>query len=287
MAILQTIWEKISGKASDFEPPHSEPLSGELQQAMASLSTIGLSTTQPDQYLPLRRLHAQRQLIEVKITGNSQSYQTLIMAIDIDRGLLWLDDLFPSQRQLKVGDAITLRHHRNGEQLCFSSPVVAWGDSFGASGLAILLPEALSYQPRRQHQRCDLSQNLSLTVKIRPVGHEPSYGNLQDLSLGGLGLRVAGNLLGQLRHGALLPVCELSLSDELLIRCSARVRAFSITRAPHRCTLISAEFVDISVERHHQLQQFLYKTTHSNSQSPSQQILSQQFDQPELNLRTA
>ena len=69
MAILQTIWEKISGKASDFEPPHSEPLSGELQQTMASLSTIGLSTTRPDQYLPLRRLHAQRQLIEVKITG--------------------------------------------------------------------------------------------------------------------------------------------------------------------------------------------------------------------------
>ncbi len=282
MAMLQTMWQKISGKTPNLEPTQAEPVFTELQKALLSLNTV--PDTPPNQYLPLRQLHTQRQMIEVKIDGNSQSYQTFILAIDSERGLLWLDDLFPNQRLLKVGDTITLRHHRNSEQLCFSSPVVAWGDSFGANGLAILLPEFVSYQPRRKHHRYDLSCNSFLSVKIRPVGYEPSYGSIQDLSLGGLALRVAGNLTGQLRHGALLPVCELNLSDDLLIRCSARIRAFCITRSPQRSTLISAEFVDLNAECKHQLQQFLYKVTHS------QQILLQQselHEQSELILRTA
>lgn len=281
MAMLQTMWQKISGKALDLEPNQAEPAFTDRQKALLSLNTTHIP---PNQYLPLRHLQAQRQIIEVKIDGSSQSYQTLILAIDIERGLLWLDDLFPNQRSLKVGDTITLRHHRNSEQLCFSSEIVAKGDSFGANGLAILLPELLSYQPRRQHQRYDVSHNPYLTVKIRPVGYEPSYGNLQDLSLGGLGMRVAGNLIGQLRHGALLPVCEMSLSDDLIIRSSARIRAFCITRSPHRSTLISAEFVDLSAEHQHKLQQFLYKAAHS------QQIILQQSEldeQSELISRTA
>ncbi|MES2675725.1 MAG: PilZ domain-containing protein [Pseudomonadota bacterium] len=282
MAILHTMWQRISGKTTNAEPTQPEPAFTALQKALLSLHPE--QAEQPNQYLPLQQLHAQRQIIEVKINGSSQSYQTFILAIDIERGLLWLDDLFPNQRLLKAGDTITLRHHRNSEQLCFSSPVVAWGNSFGANGLAILLPEHLSYQPRRQHHRCDLSGDASLSVKIRPVGYEPSYGNIQDLSLGGSALRVAGNLTGQLRHGALLPVCELHLSDDLLIRCSARIRAFSIARSPRRSTLISVEFIDLTAESRHQLQQFLYKTAHS------EQIRSQQLEldeQSELILRTA
>ena len=280
MAILQTVWQKLSRKM----PPLTSSLTEIPSPAPNEPLVFFDDTTHlhryrlPEQYLPLSQLQDRRQIIEVRINDNNQSYQTLIMAIDVARGLLWLDDLFPAQRQLKIGDSITLRHHRNGEQLSFSSPIVARGDSFGANGLAILLPETLSYRPRRQHQRCDLSHNLSLTAKIRSVGCEPSYGNLQDLSLGGAGLRLAGNILGQLRHGALLPVCELSLSDELVIRCSARVRAFSTTRAPHRCTLISAEFVDLSPERQHQLKQFLYKVTHS------QRTMPQEVDTQEMRL---
>lgn len=270
MAILQTLWQRISGQTTNMDPTQIEPAFTELQKALLSLNPG--QGEQPNQYLPLRQLHAQRQIIEVKIDGNSKSYQTFILAIDVERGLLWLDDLFPNQRLLKVGDTITMRHHRNSEQLCFSSPVVAWGNSFGANGLAILLPEFVCYQPRRQHHRYDLSGNASLSVKIRPVGYEPSYGSIQDLSLGGAALRVAGNLIGQLRHGALLPVCELHLSDDLLIRCSARIRAFRIARSRHRSTLVSVEFIDLNTESRHQLQQFLYKITHS------QQIRSQQFE---------
>jgi c-di-GMP-binding flagellar brake protein YcgR len=219
--------------------------------------TLLSQTVLADQYLPLIELQQKRQLIEVRIRGDSRVYQTLILELDLEHELLWLDDLFPSQHLLNLGDEITLRHHRHGEQLCFSSPVVAWGDSGAASGLAILLPENLSYQPRRQNHRCDVSAESAVQVKIRAIGQEMCYGALRDLSLGGLRLSVPGNLLGQLRHNALLPFCELRLSDELQIRCSARVCSFRLELKPHRSTHISVKFTEMTSEARQQLEQFM------------------------------
>jgi c-di-GMP-binding flagellar brake protein YcgR len=261
MAILRSVWQKLSGKPStsktltDSSPKFSSP----AQLTLASVSPINkvAEDTIPDNYLPLWQLLNQRQIIEVKVDGSSLSYQTLVLAIDIQRGLLWLDDLFPKQHVLEIGDRITLRHHRNGEQLSFSSPILAWGSNYGAAGLAIMLPEQLCYLPRRQFRRADMTDTPSLSLKLRAVGQDISYGSVLDISSGGLRASIPGNLLGQLRHGALLPLCELTLSDELTIRCSARVRGFRLLRAPHRHTQISIEFIDLPLERQQQLQQFI------------------------------
>lgn len=259
MAILRSVWQKLSGKPSPTKVTTNASLSSPAQLTLASVSPIGkvAEDTIPDNYLPLWQLLNQRQIIEVKVEGSSLSYQTLVLAIDIQRGLLWLDDLFPKQHILEIGDRITLRHHRNGEQLSFSSPILAWGSNYGANGLAIMLPEQLCYVPRRQFRRADMSNTPSLSLKLRAVGQDVSYGSVLDISSGGLRASIPGNLLSHLRHGALLPLCELTLSDELTIRCSARVRGFRLLRTPHRHTQISIEFIDLSLERQQQLQQFI------------------------------
>jgi c-di-GMP-binding flagellar brake protein YcgR len=268
MAMLHSLWQKISGKHNAAGSAITQPSPFELSLKEQPTVQPTLAAV-PDQYVALWQLHRQRQFLEVKVEGSSRSFHTLIVAMDIPRGILWLDDLFPSQNLLEIGDIITLRHHRNGEQVSFSSPIVAWGSHYEASGLAVILPAELQYQPRRQSTRCDLSHNKSLSIKIRPIGHNISYGNVQDLSVGGVRFNIAGNLLGQLRHGALLPMCELELCDELVIRCSARIRAFRMLRAPHRCTQISIEFVDLTLERKLQLQQFLNNLGHIHTSSYS------------------
>ncbi|GGY67168.1 hypothetical protein GCM10011613_09080 [Cellvibrio zantedeschiae] len=258
MASLRSMWQRLAGKTAETKPAVIAPNST-TAGVMAKVMHIPKANRElvPDQYLPLWQLLNQRQIIEVKVEGSSLAYQTLVLAIDIQRGLLWLDDLFPSQHVLEVGDRITLRHHRNGEQLSFSSPILAWGSSYGATGLAIMLPEQPCYVPRRQLDRANVSNKPSLSVKVRPIGQDISYGSVLDVSSGGLRASIPGNLLGQLRHGALLPLCELTLSDELTIRCSARVRSFRLLRSPHRHTQISLEFVDLAHERAQQLQQFI------------------------------
>ncbi|MET0356925.1 MAG: PilZ domain-containing protein [Cellvibrio sp.] len=265
MAILRSVWQKLSGQQKSGQSAAaavstSKAAAPQLPstRTLASVSPISrLKDGAADKYEALHQLLNQRQIIEVKVEGSSLSYQTLVLAIDVQRGLLWLDDLFPKQHLLEIGDRITLRHHRNGEQLSFSSPILAWGTNYGANGLAILLPEQVSYIPRRQHRRADMSDKSSLNLKLRAVGHDAVYASLLDISSGGLRASVPGNLLGQLRHGALLPLCELILSDELTIRCSARVRGFRLLRLPHRHTQISIEFVDLPFERQQQLQQFI------------------------------
>lgn len=254
MAILRSVWQKLAGKSVAKK---DSPV-----QADASLAKVTPILKQPReaipaQYLALADLLDHRQLIEVKIENSSLSYQTLVVAIDIKRGLLWLDDLFPSQHMLEVGDNITLRHHRNGEQLSFSAPILAWGSQYGATGMAILLPEQATYLPRRQYRRADMRDKPSLSLKFRTIGHDICYGSILDISSGGLRASITGNLLSQLRHGGLLPLCELSLSDELTLRCSARIRGFQLLRTPHRHTQISIEFIDLADESAKQLQQFI------------------------------
>ncbi len=265
MAILRSVWQKLSGKSSTAKLAAAKPeLPKPATLTLASVSAITKASKDsiPHQYLPLLQLLNQRQLIEVKVEGSSLSYQTLILAIDIERGLLWLDDLFPNQHVLEIGNQISLRHHRNGEQLSFSSPILAWGSNYGANGLAIMLPDHLSYSPRRQLRRADMSNKPSLSLKIRAIGQDITYGSVLDISSGGLRASVPGNMLGQLRHGALLPLCEFTLSDELTIRCSARVRSFRLLRTPHRHTQVSIEFIDLPAERVQQLQQFINNLIH-------------------------
>lgn len=210
-----------------------------------------------DQYAPLWELKNQRQLLEAKITGSSRAYQSMILAIDTERGLLWLDDLFPQQLMLEVGDEITVRHHRNGEQLMIRSQVVALGSTYDASGFAVHLPDFVYYMPRRSSPRYIVGHQSPLSVKIRTLGQEPSYGTLQDISTGGLRLIVAGNMLPYLRHGALLPLCEVDINEELQIRCRARICAFRMGRSPYRHTQISVEFIDMEEETRIALTRFL------------------------------
>lgn len=279
---LNSLWQKVSPKKSRAQTPsfggasYSEPVSAITSGNSPSPYTTQHKDSVPQAYMPLWELQAQRQIIEVKVSGSTRSHQTLIMAIDAERGILWLDDLFPTQNLLDIGDEITLRHHRNGEVLRFSAPVIAWGSSFGANGLAILLPLSVSYKPRRQNLRADLSVKTSVSVRIRPIGKDISYGSVQDISVGGLRLCVPGNILGQLRHDALLPLCEFSLSDELILRCNARVRAFRLVRSPHRATQISVEFIGLNPEHQLQLLQFINNV-----------VYLQQPQQPDLELRSA
>jgi c-di-GMP-binding flagellar brake protein YcgR len=194
--------------------------------------------------LPLMQLQESRQLLEVKWGSSSRVYQTLILAVDIQRGLIWIDELFPQQHTLDIGDSLTLRHHRKGEELILETHVIAMGKQFGTQGIALSIPEQIQWQPRRRQTRFALSGAATL-VKIRPLGEEPTYGKLQDISTGGFSVTVSGNLLGQLRHGALLPLCEMTLDDQIQVRCKGRICAFRMQREPFRSTRICVQFVDL------------------------------------------
>lgn len=246
MTILRAVLQKISGKKTAVNSADDRKI-------------IGPNLHGP--HARLWQLQASRQLLEVIPRGHKSSYQSMIIALDEERGLLWLDELFPTPGLLEIGDEITVRHHRNGEVLSFTTPVIAWGSSFGASGMAVMLPEFADYQPRRTTPRCDLSNHTPISAKIRLLGQEACYGTVKDISSEGLCVLVPGNLLSQLHHGTIVPLCEVHLNKELHVHCRAQVRSFRLCREPYRATQISLEFIDLQPKRRTQLQQFIHRLT--------------------------
>jgi c-di-GMP-binding flagellar brake protein YcgR len=243
------------------EPQHVS--SPKIVPALAE--TVGLTTdTQSNKArcAPLIELQNNRQLLEVKTGTGNQFYQTMILVVDVDRGLIWLDDFFPQPQKLSIGDEISVRHHKNGEHLVLHSPIVAFGESYGASGVAILLPEEIIYTPRRSSPRFTVGQESSLNVKLRTLGQEPFFGRLQDVSLGGMRVLVPGNLLGHLSHGAILPLCEISIDANITLRCRARVCSFRTSRTPYRHTQIGVEFTELNDQNRALLQQLIQKMNH-------------------------
>ncbi len=201
----------------------------------------------PD-YTPLLHLQQRRQHLEVSVEGQRQSYQSVILAVDSERGLLWIDELFPALPSLPAGIGLTLRHHRGGEVLTLQSPLVARGLDYGVNALALLLPDELLYLPRRQHPRFDL-RSARLGVCIRPLGEAQRQGTLINLSLGGMRLALPGNQLHGLKRDTLLPYCEFTLPNQTRIRCQAVVKAARLERQPYRHTQVSLAFADMMSDR--------------------------------------
>ena len=241
MQLLKRLFKKDQSTASGAE---------------AATASLSLASHIPEQYLAIWQLHKKRQLLEVKIQGSSRAYQSMILALDIERGLIWLDDLFPQQLLLETGDEVCIRHHRQGEQLIIRGPVIALGADYGASGFALVLPEHSGYLPRRASQRYSIQGEAPTLIKLRSLGQEPCVGSLQDISAGGLKVNVPGNLLGQLSHGATLPLLEFKLGD-LHIRCRAKVCALRICRALQRCTQLSLAFADMPEQTQTSLRKLL------------------------------
>lgn len=247
MAILRAVLQKLSPKKMELSAAPASKTDGDVSRLA-----------------PLWDLQDSRQLLEVVLSEQKPSHQSMIIAIDVERNLLWLDDLFPQQRNLTIGDEITLRHHRNGEVLAFTAPIIAFGSSYGATGLAVMLPTHVDYQPRRTTQRCDLSKQAAISAKIRLMGEEPCFGTLKDISQDGICILVPGNLLSKISRDTILPMCEIRLNKELNIHCRAQVRSFRLCRDPHRATRISLQFIDLKLQQKVELEHYLHKMDMKN-----------------------
>jgi c-di-GMP-binding flagellar brake protein YcgR len=217
---------------------------------------------------PIRELLARRQLVKVSVTNDPGTYQSLILAIDTRRRLLWLDDLFPYRVRLRPGDELEVSHHRDGEVLAFRATVVALGEHCGVTGLALTLPEAVHYRPRRQWPRLTLPSQPRVPVVLSLPEAGSQYGQILNISAGGLRATVPGNWRHHLRHGEEIPLCDFTLAPGLTVRCRARVCAYQILHRPWRQTHISMAFADLQSALANNLQH--YVINHLREQAGSQ-----------------
>lgn len=203
----------------------------------------------------LRPLLEHKRLLTVELAG--QEYQSLLLAMDIERGLIWLDELFPRVRALETGDRLHVSYHHNGQAIRFSAPVAGWGSPAGVNGIALPLPQEVYSGPRRRWPRLEVFGWHPISARLAIPGRAPVSGEVLNLSAGGLRLGVTGDWRPFLRRGELLPLCEFTAAPGLRIRCRARVCAFNISQRPWRQTRVSLAFVDLQPELQQSLVRFV------------------------------
>lgn len=202
-----------------------------------------LGRPEPESVSLLRPLALRRQLLTVRV--GQQPYQSLILALDIERKLLWLDDLFPRTASLMIGETVNVEHPMHHQLLSFSVPVAGWSASGQQGGIALPLPEKISIGPRRRWPRLDVFGWHPISARLTIPGCEPVSGEILNISAGGVRLSLSGDWRARLRHGDILPLCEFKVCDQIRIRCRVRVCAYGLTHRPWRQTRLSLAFEDI------------------------------------------
>lgn len=183
-----------------------------------------------------------RQLLAIESTQGTE--QTMILAIDRQRGVLWLDECVPGHHRLRPGDTVTLCHHSGTQLILAHTEILGQRAYDNTAALAVRLPPTLQSQPRRREWRYHPPKG-SMSARIRAVGGEPLSVSIINLSAGGMRLSIRGNQRYHMRPGALLPLCQFELGGLCRVRCRARVKACRLERHPNRHTQVSLEFVDI------------------------------------------
>ena len=212
---------------------------------------------QINHYASLIRLQDERQLIEVMIEGQSNSFQSMIVGVDLHHQQLIIDELSPKLMapETLIGQQVGLRHQHNRQMLKICSEIVGWEND--SRTVLLDLPKTVKYRPRRQNMRVEMSLGSVIKAVIDPIYGAPWYASVSNISEGGMRILVTGDLRGSLHKNKPLRDCMVTLEDGHTIHSQGRVKAFSYQGRPYRRTEISIEFEKMSKEARESLQIFL------------------------------
>jgi c-di-GMP-binding flagellar brake protein YcgR len=243
MAILQSVLQKFSRKANIID----------VDQGVRSLSH------KISNYAPLFELQEKRQLIEVISDRTGEVYQSMILAVDLNREQIELDELFPQPADFiyQPGDSFTVKHHHRGLVLSFSCKLNGIAANLSSPIYTLELPERVDYEQRRRFTRLTLSKQQPLSVRLQSPRRTPWYATANNISAGGMRLVIGGNILDQLQHNTYLPELEFRFNTDFQVRCQARVKGFRFLRRPYRHTELSIEFKDMAPQHRGQLAQLI------------------------------
>ncbi len=118
--------------------------------------------------------------------------QRHILAINPDAEYLMLDVKVPAGRPFPArGQTVALTAEFHGEQAQCAARILECADLAGKALLRVHLPESIAYRQRRAYFRVALDSTPSIPVTLIDEERGSRFGILEDISLGGLAVRLA------------------------------------------------------------------------------------------------
>ncbi len=174
----------------------------------------------------LRLLHQGRDPLVLTFKERNQHFQTYLVGIDREHGLIALDEMIPAdgERYLQNEEPFRIEGLHEGVRIAWNcdSPV-SIGEFEGARCYWSHMPKHVHYHQRRNTFRAQLGVSHNVAAKFLEANLTPELkGQLLDISATGCQLRFSGDIREQLQLGqvyecfsAQLPIGPLTTAVEL------------------------------------------------------------------------
>lgn len=164
--------------------PVAEPVSAAHSPELGALREVYLNL------FDVQRSHA---LIDVAIEGTDARYQSIIIGVDPERGVVEIDELFPAGFVGLPGQPLTVTVRLDGKRrLTFNTHVISRRDDGQLESYWLALPESLDYNQRRGSFRLQLGQGWGVISEFLAPDQERCSARVRDLSSTGIRLEVLG-----------------------------------------------------------------------------------------------
>lgn len=174
----------------------------------------------------LRLLQQSHDPLIIKFKERNQRFQSYLVEINRERGVIALDELIPSdaERFIQAGEAFSVEAFHDGVRIAWDcTDPVSIGQFEGARCYWCHLPERMTYHQRRSAFRATLGQGQLINIELSGARlNPPLKGQMLDISATGCRLRFPNNVVDRLQPGqvyerftAMLPIGTLTTAAEL------------------------------------------------------------------------
>lgn len=195
-------------------------------------------------YLNLFDVQRSHALIDVAIDGIDARYQSIIIGVDPERGILEIDELFPPGFVGLPGQPVTVSVRLDGKRrLTFASHIISRHDDGQLESYWLALPESVDYNQRRGSFRLQLGQGWGVNSEFLTPEQERCSARVRDLSSTGIRLEVVGAT--RPAAGDVLEDLQFEFAGRNF-HCAADVRNVTNSGNTSDHFLIGAQFKDLS-----------------------------------------
>ena len=174
----------------------------------------------------MKRILDNRVLLSAGLAGDNKVYNSVMISVDNEKKQILIDQLHPEaghKKFLKKGK-ITLFAGLDGIDLSFQCALIDVDEKSGIPFYTLAFPQHVKHYQRRSSYRVQIIRSLSISVDLICKSGETVHGELDNISSGGMRVRVAETMPEIIKNGLIIPGCEITLPDEGLMICSVEIR---------------------------------------------------------------
>ena len=206
----------------------------------------------------LLRLKENRSLLRITLPGSTESFNSAILDVTPEQHYLIIDELNPvngHQLLLEAG-RLNASAQLRGVDMRFDSALESAGESKGVAFYRIALPLTLDYLQQRAHYRAKVSMAKAIEISIVRTNGETYSGYLNDISIGGIGIRFNDAQLPKMARGERIPQCHINLPTGVDIHCRIEIRFTSVSvDSSHR--MIGGRFIHLNASQEAAIAQYV------------------------------